>query len=61
MRLLTLEEVQRRLAVGRTTVYRLIRAGDLPTVKIRGSRRVREQDLEAFVEGRLGREPETAA
>lgn len=61
MRLLTLEEVQQRLAVSRTTVYRLIRAGDLPTVKIRDSRRVREQDLDSFIEGHLGRHPVDAA
>ena len=36
----TVSEVAGHLRVGRTTVYRLIRSGELPSIQIGGSRRV---------------------
>lgn len=47
--LLRITEVADRLGLGRTTVYALIQRGDLASVRIGGSRRVRESDLLAFM------------
>jgi excisionase family DNA binding protein len=48
---LTLEAVATRLAVGRSTVQRLIRTGSLPALRRIGSNRVliRVEDLEKFI------------
>ena len=45
-----MKEVARRLAVSRAHVYRLVKEGYLPTVRV-GARavRVREEALEAFL------------
>ncbi|WP_239566769.1 helix-turn-helix domain-containing protein [Lentzea nigeriaca] len=43
------EEVARALRVGRTKVFDLIRAGELPSVKIGGSRRVPAQSVEEYL------------
>lgn len=57
---LDLNEIGKRLGVGRRTVYRLIAAGDLRAVNVsppgsagkRPRMRVREDDLAAFIESR---------
>ena len=49
--LLTIPEVGRVLSVSRTTVYQLIGDGHLPSVKIGTSRRIRREDLAAYVDG----------
>ena len=49
--LLRASEVAEALGVSRTTVWRMIRDGSLPSVKMGDSRRVRREDLEAFVRG----------
>ena len=54
-RLLTIPEVVDRTSIARTTVYLLIRDGRLPSVKIGRSRRVREADLDVFIEDHLDR------
>lgn len=54
--LLTIERAAEALQLGRSKVYELIRRGDIPSVQIDGSRRVRVRDLEAYVEG-LGQKP----
>ena len=36
----TLPEVAGHLGLGRTTIYRLIRSGDLPSILMGGSRRI---------------------
>lgn len=54
--LYTPAEAGERLRLGRTTVYELMARGDLPSVRIGASRRIRRADLEAYVE-RLGAEP----
>ncbi len=51
---LTVEMTAHVLQLGRSKVYELIRRGDLPSVQIDGSRRVRVRDLEEYV-ARLGR------
>lgn len=47
--MLTAEEAARRLAVGRTAVYALIKSGELATVLIGRSRRVPTEALEEYV------------
>ena len=47
--LLTVAEVAYSLSLSRTKVYELLYAGELPSVKIGASRRVRKTDLETFV------------
>lgn len=47
--LLTTREVAELLNVGRNRVYELIYAGQLPSVKLGGSRRVSLAAVEAFV------------
>ncbi len=47
--LLRVPEAAQRLSLSRAKVYELIKAGTLPSVRIDGSRRVRVEDLAAFV------------
>jgi excisionase family DNA binding protein len=47
--LLTVTEVARALAVSRSTVYRLIELGELPRVRVGGSARFRQADVEALI------------
>lgn len=48
--LLDYEDVADALQVSPTTVKRLVRAGELPAVKVARSSRVRRCDLDAYVE-----------
>jgi excisionase family DNA binding protein len=50
--LLTVEEAARVLRLGRTTVYNLIRAGDLDSVRIGRARRVPMDALRTFARER---------
>ena len=60
IKLLTIPETADKLGVSVRTVHKLIRVGDLRTVDIavsgdkRSRARVREDDLEAFIEARTG-------
>jgi excisionase family DNA binding protein len=47
--LFTAEQVAQVLGVGRTTVYGLLSRGQLPSVRIGASRRIRRRDLVEFV------------
>jgi len=47
----TVPEVAQHLRLGRTTVYRLIGTGELPSIKVGGSRRVTASALQVFLEG----------
>lgn len=47
--LLTPDEAGALLGVGRMTVYRLTYAGELPSVKFGGAKRIRQSDLRAFI------------
>ena len=51
--LLTVADVARRLAVGRTTVYELISHGGLRTIKIGRARRIPESALENWIAQQL--------
>lgn len=48
--LVTVHEAARRLGLGRSATYTLIQRGELPSIKIGGSRRVAVADLCEFVE-----------
>jgi excisionase family DNA binding protein len=48
-RLLTVAEVSDAMRVSNMTVYRLIKAGELPAVRVGKNYRIRESDLEAFL------------
>ena len=50
---LRVREVARRLAVSRGTVYTLMRSGELLSIKVRGSRRIPADALQAYVEARM--------
>lgn len=47
--LLTVPEARRALAISRSKMYDLLNSGDLPSVHIGRSRRVRVSDIEDFV------------
>jgi excisionase family DNA binding protein len=48
--LLTVMEAVEVLSIGRTTLYRLMDAGDIRTVRVGSSRRVPMKSLEAYVD-----------
>lgn len=48
--LVTVREAGRRLGVGRSTTYKLLRQGAFPSILIGSSRRISGADLEAFIE-----------
>ena len=49
-RLLTVREVAAIMRVSNMTVYRLIRAGDLRSARVGRGYRIRERDVEAYLE-----------
>jgi excisionase family DNA binding protein len=48
--LLTPEEAARRLSVGRTTIYALMRRGELGSVAVGRSRRIPTRSLQQYVD-----------
>ncbi len=52
--LLRVEEAARRLGLSRSKTYSLVLTGELPSVSIGRSRRVRTADLERWIEGLRG-------
>jgi excisionase family DNA binding protein len=53
--LLNADQVAERLNISRALAYRLMKSGEIPTVRFIGSVRVCESDLQAFIEThRLG-------
>ena len=48
--MLTTDELIRWLGLGRTKVYELLRSGEIPSYKIGRVRRIRRQDVEAWLE-----------
>jgi excisionase family DNA binding protein len=55
--LLTPKDVARRLAIGRTTVFLLLRSGQLPSVKIGRARRIPAAAVDDFIKRQLGESP----
>jgi excisionase family DNA binding protein len=47
--LITIDEAARRLAIGRSHIYRQMQLGHLRSIRIGRSRRILESDLDAFV------------
>jgi excisionase family DNA binding protein len=52
-RLPSAEELSRELGVGRTTAYSLLWSGAIPSMKVGRLRKVRREDLEAFLAERM--------
>lgn len=52
--LLTIRDTMRILRVSRSTLFNLMNAGALPSVKIGRSRRFKSSDLTAFIEALRG-------
>ena len=50
-RLLTLKEVGLILGLSERSVRRIVRAGDLPAIRIGASPRIRSADLRAYLDG----------
>lgn len=44
------DELWRWLGLGRTKIYELLRCGEIPSYKIGRVRRIRRQDIEAWLE-----------
>ena len=51
-RLLSADELARELGVGRTTAYALLWSGRILSLKIGRLRKVRREDVEAFIDAR---------
>ena len=49
-RFLTVAEVARRLRVSNMTVYRLVKSGQLPAVRVGRGYRIREEDVRRYLE-----------
>lgn len=58
---LTVEEAARRLMVGRTTMYALIRDGAVETVPIGRLRRVPVKAISAYLDARMQSHPQSTA
>jgi excisionase family DNA binding protein len=54
-RLLSAEDLARELGVGRTTAYALLWSGTIPSMKVGRLRKVRREDLEAYIAARMER------
>lgn len=48
--LFSIDEAAARLSVGRTNLYRILGAGELPAVKLGKRTMIRESDLQAYIE-----------
>ncbi len=46
----TTDELVRWLGLGRTKTYEMLRSGEIPSYKIGRIRRIRRQDIEAWLE-----------
>jgi excisionase family DNA binding protein len=51
-RFLTVQEVAQLMRVSSMTIYRLIKSGELPAVRVGRSFRVRDVDVDAYLESR---------
>lgn len=52
--LLKVKEVADRLSVGISTVYRLIRSGEIPSINIGRLLRIDQEDLELYIKAQKG-------
>lgn len=49
---MTVQEVAQLMRVSKMTVYRLIKQGDLPAVRIGRGYRLREEDVHSYLDSR---------
>ena len=54
-RLLNAQDVAAALNIGLSTVYQLVERGELPSIRIGRSVRIRPEDLEKFIESKAQR------
>ena len=54
-RLLSADELTQELGVGRTTAYALLWSGQIPSMKVGRLRKVRREDVEAFIQAGMER------
>ena len=54
-RLLTVREVAETMRVSNMTVYRLIRAGELPAIRVGKHFRIREHELAEYLDSQIVR------
>jgi len=54
---LSINEAARVLGIERATVYRLLRAGELESVRVGKRQKFRPEDLDAYLERRRGKGP----
>ena len=52
LRLLSVEEISEMLGMGRSWIYQQIRSGEMPSVQLGGSIKVKREDLQAYIENR---------
>ncbi len=52
-RLLSAEELGRELGISRTSAYALLWSGQIPSIKVGRLRKVRVEDVEAFIAERM--------
>jgi excisionase family DNA binding protein len=57
LRLLSLREVCQKLGEERTAVYQRLRSGEIPSVKLGRTLKVRQPDLEEYMRGQRGHHP----
>lgn len=48
-RMYKVEDVQRRLGVGRATAYKLISKGEIPSYRVGRALRVKPEDMDSFL------------
>jgi excisionase family DNA binding protein len=48
--LLNVRDIVRILNISRSLAYRLVQSGEIPSVRIKSSVRIRKQDLDAFIQ-----------
>jgi excisionase family DNA binding protein len=49
-RLLSVQEVSEQLGMGRSWVYNQIRSGELPSVQLGGTVKIKREDLEQYIQ-----------
>jgi excisionase family DNA binding protein len=54
-KLLSADELARELGIGRTTAYALLWSETIPSMKVGRLRKVRREDLEAYIAARMER------
>jgi excisionase family DNA binding protein len=52
-RLLSADELARELGISRTSAYAILWSGQIPSMKIGRLRKIRREDVEAFIEARM--------